>query len=136
MTSEREMERLVLQEMGIDLNKKTSYKEIDIIEHGNAENYPTIKKILEKCGGKPESLMEKKPVSKSGSYGKPECIIKLKKQKVILIIECKKDKEDHQSSYFSKPAKYNVDGVLYYSKYFKENFTVLFLAVSGKNKKD
>ncbi|CAG8742375.1 31098_t:CDS:2, partial [Racocetra persica] len=68
--------------------------------------------------------------------GQPEMIIEIKKKGVVLIVECKSDKDKHRTAELNKPASHNLDGVLYYAKYFKESFTVLFLAITGDAEKE
>lgn len=133
MTNERTMEHWVLKDLGIDLvtEKKEDYW---VYPQGNTQD-PLVNKILEKCGGKPKycPLSEFLDQTKTGK-GKPEYIFRHKKKPIILLVECKTEKDNHQSEQLDKPAFYNVDGLLYYAKYFKDEFEVLGLAISGWQK--
>jgi len=50
------------------------------------------------------------------------------------LVECKTETTNHQSEELNKPAFNNVDGLLYYAKYFKDEFDVLGLAISGRER--
>lgn len=91
-----------------------------------------IRSCLDKAGGKPKDCsLSEFPISTRGS-AKPEYIITFDENpNTILIIECKRNKKDHISDDLSHPQKYAVDGVLYYTKYLKDNFNVIAVAVSG-----
>ncbi|RIA79321.1 S-adenosyl-L-methionine-dependent methyltransferase [Glomus cerebriforme] len=88
--------------------------------------------ILENCGGKPKycPLTEYPKIKESKGRGKPEYIFRHKKIPTVLLVECKTETINHQSEKLDKPAFNNVDGLLYYAKYFKNEFDVLGLAVS------
>jgi hypothetical protein len=132
---EEEMKGFVLKALEIDPAKKQ--KEFDFIQQGHAGSNPKIKKILERCGGKPEKCdldCFKGEHHKGASQGRPEYIIRLKDK--ILIVELKLKSNKHESKKFDEPRSYNIDGALYYSKYFKESFTVIFLAITGQKVKD
>jgi type I restriction-modification system DNA methylase subunit len=54
----------------------------------------------------------------------------------VILIECKPEAKFHQRSEGEQkdPEKYAVDGVLFYSKFLKDDFNVIAIAVSGENK--
>ncbi len=91
-----------------------------------------IKECLDKAGGKPKDCsLSEFPTNTKGT-GKPEYIITFNKEpNTILVIECKRNQNNHISEDLSHPQKYAVDGVLYYSKYLKDEFNVIAVAVSG-----
>lgn len=91
-----------------------------------------IKECLDKAGGKPKDcILSEFPTNTKGT-AKPEYIITFdKNSNTILVIECKRNKKDHISEDLSHPQKYAVDGVLYYTKYLKDEFNVIAVAVSG-----
>jgi Holliday junction resolvase len=91
---------------------------------------------LKICGGKPSNCSLEDYETRSSGSGQPEIIIEVKKKGVVLIVECKSDKDKHRTAELNKPASHNLDGVLYYAKYFKESFTVLFLAITGDAEKE
>jgi len=101
-----------------------------------------ILKILQVLGNFEKKLFKfkgkrnKSSNLKNTGSGQPEIIIEIKNKKVVLIVECKSDKDKHRTTEFNRPASHNLDGVLYYAKYFKESYTVLFLAVTGEAEKE
>lgn len=125
------MEHWVLKDLGIDLTIEENEK-FWIYPQGNTQD-PLVSKILESCGGKPKycSLTEYPEIKESKGRGKPEYIFRHKKTPTILLVECKTETANHQSENLDKPALSNVDGLLYYAKYFKNEFDVLGLAISG-----
>jgi len=135
MNNERTMEHWVLKELEVDLTSKEN-DNYWIIPQGNTKD-PLINQILEKCGGKPNNSypLEYSKKIKIGK-DKPEYIFYHKKKPLILLVECKLNKNQHQSENLNKPSSYNLDGLLYYAKYFKEWFEVLGLAISGMQKED
>jgi len=73
--------------------------------------------------------------SKSGNgAGYPEFIIRSKNSDVLIVIECKADTKFHESKTKDKPRDYAVDGVLHYASFLKNNFHVIAIGVSGKEK--
>lgn len=122
MTNERTMEHWVLKDLQVDLALKEN-PNYWIIPQGNTKN-PLINQILEKCGGKPKhsSLSEISIVKKGIGKGRPEYIFVHKSKPLILLVECKSEKSQHRSENLDKPSFYNLDGLLYYAKYFKEEF--------------
>lgn len=134
VSREHRLTRLVLKKLGIDWEKKT-YNEFYLIEYGE-DKRPNISKLLKICGGKPSNCSLEDYETRSSGSGQPEIIIEVKKKGVVLIVECKSDKDKHRTAELNKPASHNLDGVLYYAKYFKESFTVLFLAITGDAEKE
>jgi len=71
---------------------------------------------------------------KSGISGMPDFTIRHKQKEVILLIETKTSLDYHQSSSNLekglKPAEYNLDGLLYFAEFFKEEFEVLCLDIT------
>jgi type I restriction enzyme M protein len=64
--------------------------------------------------------------------GKPEFLITLRNYpELIIVIECKANKNKHQSQNLEKYSDYSVDGVLLYSQYLSKEFDVISIAVSG-----
>ncbi|ASZ09054.1 SAM-dependent methyltransferase [Mesoplasma chauliocola] len=104
------------------LREKGYYDDKTItIEEQSSSNFE-INKALEKA-------------SKKGTgKGKPEFIINLKKENIILVVECKSDTKRHSSGTLSKPADYAVDGVFKYAKDLSKSFNVFSIAISGEDK--
>jgi hypothetical protein len=115
-------EELTLRDLGID--KTQPHQEFELIIKGQTEDYE-IKEILEKAGGK------SKRKTKIKARGRPEYIIRLKNKREVLLIECKADRDKHESPHLDKPKDFNVDGTLHYAEHFKERFDTIFLVVSG-----
>jgi type I restriction-modification system DNA methylase subunit len=95
-----------------------------IIEEQKSSN-PKINKLLSTA-------------SKSGKgKGFPEFIISFSnKPDEIIIIECKANTTYHESNNRDKYKDYAVDGALLYASYFKEDFTVTAIAVSGQTERE
>ena len=91
-----------------------------IIEEQKSDN-PVIQKIL-------------KGASKSGTgVGKPEFIITpLTIPGVLIIIECKALKDNHESLEKDQYAAYAVDGALCYASHLSNKFNVVAIGVSGQ----
>jgi len=74
---------------------------------------------------------------KDSGTGYPEFIIKSKNiNDFVYIVECKTDITKHQSKNLDKYSDYAVDGAKLYSDYLSKEFDVLFIGVSGQNKKE
>ena len=75
---------------------------------------------------------------KSGNKGFPEFIISFKNYpNLLMIIECKGDKNYHESKFQNNPSSYAVDGILHYMKSVilqDKNINLIGIAVSGNNK--
>ena len=134
VSREHRLTRLVLKKLGVDWEKK-NYKEFHLIEYGE-DKRTNISKLLKICGGKPNNCPPEDYDTRGSGSGQPEMIIEVKKKGVVLIVECKSDKDKHRTAELNKPTSHNLDGVLYYAKYFKESFTVLFLAITGDVEKE
>ena len=81
-----------------------------------------------------------KSASKSGKEkpGYPEFLITFPSQNTnyIVVVECKADVKFHESKKRNKAKDYAVDGILHYSKFLKEDYDVIAVAVSGESKKE
>jgi len=106
-----------------------------VFPQGDVKDIPSIYNLLKKAGGKPESCELKVMEQNKGKYpGKPEYIITLNEDiDTIIVIECKAKLKDHSSNELNKPKRYAVDGVLYYSKFLKEEYNVICIGISGVN---
>ena len=70
----------------------------------------------------------------TGKNGFPEFIITFPSIiDLVMIVECKPETNYHRSEKNEKeePEKYAVDGALHYSKYLRQDFNVIVIAVSG-----
>ena len=73
----------------------------------------------------------------TGKSGFPEFIITFPTfMNLVVIVECKSELKLHNSKTDGEydPEKYAVDGILHYSKFLKNEFDVIAIAVSGQNK--
>lgn len=95
-----------------------------IIEEQKSEN-PIIQKCLQSA-------------SKSGKgVGKPEFLIRSRNYPdFIIVVECKADRNKHQSLYLNQYKDFAVDGVINYSAYLSKQFNVIAIAVSGQSERD
>lgn len=129
MSSERTSEQLVSTLMNFQIGNNSFG---NVYAQGEETNISDIDNALKKCGGKPKKCELNDFTTHGSNKGKPEFILTLKNIiDTIIVIECKKTPSKHESSGFSQPSSYNVDGLLYYSKYLKDNFNVIGIAVSG-----
>lgn len=79
-----------------------------------------------------QNLLKSASKAKTGKGGYPEFIITWESdQNFLIVIECKADTKDHESSNLDKPKDYAVDGVLHYARHLSKDYTVLAIAVSG-----
>ncbi|MDR3112759.1 MAG: SAM-dependent methyltransferase [Endomicrobium sp.] len=134
MPSERMTEEITLCEMNIKLGKNDfGY----VFEQGNIEDINKLEKLLQKAYGKPSVSQLNDFTNDGEGKAKPEYIITFdKKPDTIIVIECKKFAAKHSSGKNNQPKNYAVDGVLYYSKYLKESYNVVAIAVSGTKKEN
>ena len=106
-----------------DLLRKHSYYDIDnqiIIEEQKSQD----KRI--------QQLLKTASKSGSGNGGYPEFIISwLSDPNFILVVECKADTKNHESTLRDNPKDYAVDGVLHYAKFLSKEYNVIAIAVSG-----
>lgn len=134
MSNERYSENLVLEEMGVKLGTNDfGY----VFPQGETGNYNKIEECLKEMGGKP-SICELDDYSVGGpGKAKPEYIVTFNEDKdTILLVECKRNLKDHESTQKNMPSKYAVDGALFYAKHLKDEYNVLAVAVSGTSKEN
>jgi type I restriction-modification system DNA methylase subunit len=77
--------------------------------------------------------------SKSGKgVGKPEFIVSFPAGNIdyLLVIECKANVTNHQSTKIDNPKDYAVDGVLHYAKALSAEFDIIAIAVSGQTEQE
>ncbi len=77
--------------------------------------------IEEQSSNNPKITELLKNASKTGSgIGKPEFLISIDDEDLLIVIECKADILKHESENRGRFADYAVDGVLLYSSYLSE----------------
>ena len=93
----------------------------DIIFEEQRSDNPKIQKLLSTA-------------SKSGTgTGQPDFIIQYKQDAdFIIVIECKPEAKNHESSMRNQYADFAVDGVLLYASYLAKDYDVLAIAASGQ----
>lgn len=132
MAIEQFTENLTLKEMRCNIGENSfGY----VIPQGDAGNFEKIERLLKLAGGKPTKCsIDCFEVDKKGK-AKPEFIITFKDDlTTIIVVECKKSISKHISKNLDFPNGYAVDGVLYYSKFLKNEYNVIAVAISGVSK--
>jgi len=81
-----------------------------------------------------DHLLARASKNKAGHQGYPEFIIYEETQRMVIVIEDKKDQRYHVSSddFFCDTEKYAVNGALWYASFLKESFDVIAIACSGQ----
>jgi len=103
-----------------------------VYPQGDVGDAHRIIELLKKAGGKPKQISLDDFTSTSGGKAKPEFIITFANDpNTIMVVECKRSVKRHSSPRLDCPNDYAVDGVLYYTKYLKDGFNVIAVAVSG-----
>ncbi len=129
MAVEQYTESLTLREMKCSIGENLfGY----VFPQGDVSGIDRIEKLLKQAGGKPKECKLDDYLQRGNGKAKPEYIITFHDDiHTILVIECKNSVKKHSSTNFDKPSYYAVDGVLYYTKYLKQEYNVIALAVSG-----
>lgn len=132
MAIEQYTERLTLSEM------KCTIGENDfgfVFPQGDVQQVDKIDALLKTAGGKPKTCALEDYSIRGSGKGKPEYVITFNdSQQTIIVIECKRAVNMHETQLRDRPRDYAVDGVLYYAKYLKNEYDVLAIAVSGTKK--
>lgn len=75
------------------------------------------------------------PSKSGGGKGYPEFIVQFQHNPdILIVVECKTNKNYHKSKNGDKPKNYAVDGVLLYSSFLSKEYDVISIAVSGEKK--
>lgn len=129
MKIEQFTEKLVLDAMKISIGQNDfGY----VYPQGNVIGIEKLEELLKKAGGKPKECEILDYDTGGNGKAKPEFIITyLRDPGTVVVIECKRNVKHHASPNLNKPSSYAVDGVLYYAKYLKSDFTVIAVATSG-----
>lgn len=132
--SERRTEELFLTEAKCVLGRNAFGS---VFEQGEVENIAAIDELLKKAGGKPVQC-DLFDFGRGGTKkARPEYIITLDEDPhTIIVVECKKNVKAHSSVELNKPKDFAVDGVLYYTKFLKDGYNVVAIAVSGAKKEE
>lgn len=134
MANEKFSEDFVLKEMRCNLGENDFGK---VYPQGDVPDVSAIEKLLKKAGGKPKEC-DIKDFSQGGNgKAKPEFVLTFKRDpSTIIVIECKRSVNKHESENYNKPRDFAVDGALYYAKFLKERYNVVAIGVSGSKKDD
>jgi type I restriction-modification system DNA methylase subunit len=134
MAIEQFTESIVLQEMQCTLGENAfGY----VFPQGDVVRIDKLEKLLKKAGGKPDVCLLDDYSQGGSGKAKPEFIITFNNNaNTILVVECKKSNKYHISKLLDRPKSYAVDGVLYYTKFLKESYNVVAIAVSGTKKEN
>ncbi len=132
MANERTTESII--EKIFDLNNSKYKDDINFGYQGNVENN-YLQKLLKTIPGKPtEENLDLIIKNEKGSHGKPEFVITNRNfPNLVIVVEAKVDKKNHETKERNKPKNYAVDGALYYSKHLAKENNVISIAVSGDN---
>lgn len=132
MAIEQFTESITLSEMKCVIGEnKFGY----VYPQGDVADVDKIDNLLKFAGGKPKDCPIENYAPEGKGKAKPEFVITFNKDiNTIIVVECKKNVSKHMSSDLSHPAAYAVDGVLYYTKFLKNEYNVIAIAVSGTKK--
>ncbi len=113
MPNERNTEEIVRSHF------KRYADQVDVDEQKS--KHPRIQKLLASA-------------SKGGSgQGYPEFLVTLKEEPdLLIVVECKADRNKHESPGWDRPTEFAVDGTVHYSSYLSKEFDVLSIGVSGE----
>lgn len=132
MAIEQYTESITLTEMKCNIGKNDfGY----VFPQGDIKEVTKVEDLLKKAGGKPKECNIDDYFGGGNGKAKPEYIITFNdNMNTIVVVECKSSLKNHQSSNLNKPNNFAVDGVLYYSKFLKEEYNVISVAISGTKK--
>ena len=134
MSIEQYTEHLLLKEMDCEIGENDFGF---VFPQGDTKEIEKIDSILKEMGGKPKECDLENFEIKGSGKAKPEFIITFKEDlNTIIVVECKNTIKKHSTDKKNKPSLYAEDGVLYYSKYLKNAFNVIAVAVSGTKKEN
>ena len=106
----------------------------DIVrEHFKQHGLPQ-QRLEEQTSSVPSVRAALAAASKQGTgIGKPEFVITFPAiaPGLVIVVECKRNINRHESPHHNKPADFAVDGVLHYSEHLARHFDVIGIAVSG-----
>ena len=129
MAIEQYTESLTLQGM----NCKIGENEFGFVfPQGDISDIEKAERLLKKAGGKPKVCALDDYTLGGKGKALPEFIITFKDDvNTLIVVECKKAVNKHETPERNHPKDYAVDGALYYAKFLKEDYNVIAVAVSG-----
>ena len=85
--------------------------------------------------GEINSLLSVSSKSKTGNPGRPEFIIRYEGHPdLVIVVECKANRQNHRSDSLSSPKEYALDGAVHYANHLSKSFDVIAIGISGTNK--
>lgn len=129
MAIEQYTESLTLKEMKCELGDNGwGY----VFPQGDISDIDKIENLLKKAGGKPVQCSLEDYSQGGNGKAKPEYIITFNDNvNTIIVVECKNSAKKHNSAGLNSPRNFAIDGVLYYTKFLKEDYNVIAVAISG-----
>ena len=129
MAIEQYTESLTLREMKCTIGENSfGY----VFPQGDVSKIDKIQNLLKKAGGKPKECELNDFLKGGHGKAKPEYVITFNDDShTILVVECKNSAKKHKSENLNKPSAFAVDGVLYYTKFLKQEYNVIAVAISG-----
>ncbi len=129
MPNEQYTESLTLQSMKCNIGENCFGF---VFPQGDVADVEKAERLLKKAGGKPKTCALDDFSLGGNGKAKPEYIITFNDDvNTIIVVECKKAVNKHESENRDHPKDYAVDGALYYAKFLKEEYNVIAIAVSG-----
>ena len=103
-----------------------------VFPQGDVSDVEKVDRLLKQAGGKPKVCALDDYMLGGKGKALPEFIITFKDDvNTVIVVECKKAVNKHETPERDHPKDYAVDGALYYAKFLKEDYNVIAVAVSG-----
>lgn len=103
-----------------------------VFPQGDVSDVEKVERLLKIAGGKPKVCALDDYTLGGKGKALPEFIITFKDDvNTVIVVECKKAVNKHETPDRDHPKDYAVDGALYYAKFLKEDYNVIAVAVSG-----
>lgn len=103
-----------------------------VFPQGDVSDVEKVEHLLKQAGGKPKVCALDDYTLGGKGKALPEFIITFKDDvNTVIVVECKKAVNKHETPERDHPKDYAVDGALYYAKFLKEEYNVIAVAVSG-----
>lgn len=103
-----------------------------VFPQGDVSDVEKVERLLKKAGGKPKVCALDDYTLGGKGKALPEFIITFKDDvNTVIVVECKKAVNKHETPDRDHPKDYAVDGALYYAKFLKEDYNVIAVAISG-----
>ncbi len=108
-----------------------------VFPQGDVSDVEKVDRLLKQAGGKPKVCALDDYTLGGKGKALPEFIITFKDDaNTVIVVECKKAVNKHETPERDHPKDYAVDGALYYAKFLKEDYNVIAVAVSGTKREN